>query len=507
MPAVNKIDSNTTGTAYAVESALGALSSPVWMRLEPNGFKEFGAEVQTVAPSPINPSRQRKKGAVTDISASLGFNHNLNFFNSADLFESAFFAATRRKGKQTASAVLASPFKYNMASTTGFLVNSIVKGFNFTNPANNGIAVVSAVTANTSITTTTTLTAEASPPAKNFVQVVGYQAALGDIDVDNTQALPALTSTALDFTTLGLVIGQWVFVGGDAAGVKFGTAANNGFKRVRAIATNRLTFDKSVLPMVTEANTTSTIQLFFGDVIKNETDTAIVRKSFTIERTLGAPDSGSPLQIQSENVSGAIVNEMTINIPSADLVNMDVSFSALNSVQRTGAEGPLQTSVQTPTASNALNTSSDFSRIKMALVSSTNPAPSPLFAFITEANISINNNLEANKAVGVIGAFDISAGTFQVGGKLTAYFSDVASMQAVRANADVTLDMIMVKENQGIVIDLPLLTLGDARLSVEKDKAITLPLSMEAATAETIDANLSHTALLTFFAYLPTAAD
>jgi len=511
MAQVNKIDSNITGLAYAEEASLGVLpGSPVWNRLEPNSYDDFGGELTTVAPNPINPSRQRKKGVVTDLDASGGFNHNLTFYNLQDLLQGVFFATARRKGREAVTAVdidTSNPDEYEVADTDGFLVGSLIKGWNFTNAANNGLNVVTALTADVSVEVATGQLVTETPPATAYIQVVGFRSASGDVDVDASGDLPALTSTTLDFTTLGLVVGQWIFLGGDLTANQFSTAANNGFKRIRSIAANRLTLDKSVLAMVTEANTTKLVDIYFGDVIRNESGTDIVRRSYHVERLLGAPDDSQPTQIQTEYLKGAIPSEFTVNIPTANLANFDLSFMAISHEQRLGSEGPLQSSVVTAQRADVYNTSSDFSRIKMSSVSDTNEAPTALFAFITEATITINNNLSANKAVGVLGAFDVTAGTFQVSGNITAYFSNVTAIQAVRNNADITLDMAIVKDNQGIVIDIPLVSLGDGRLNVEQDQPITLPLSMDAATAEDIATGMDHTMLLTFFGYLPSAAE
>lgn len=512
MAQVNKIDSNITGLAYAEEASLGTLpGSPVWNRLEPNSYNDFGGELTTVAPNPINPSRQRKKGVITDLDATGGFNHNLTQFNLQDMLQAVMFADTRKKGNELVTAVdldTANPDEYEVADTTGFLVGSLIKGFNFTNAANNAVNEVTAVTASTSVEVADgQLVVEASPPATARIQVVGHVGAAGDIDVDASGDLPTLTSTTLDFTTLGLEVGQWIFIGSDTASEQFSNAVNNGFKRIRAIAANVLTLDKSVGTMVTEASTTETIHLYFGDVLRNETGTLIKRRSYHLERTLGAPDDASPAQIQSEYVKGAIPNEFTLNVPTANLVNVDFGFVGIDHLQRDGATGPLQSSVVSPEKADVFNTSSDFSRIKMSVVSDTNEAPTALFAFITEATITINNNLSANKAVGTLGAFDVTAGTFTVSGNITAYFGNVSAVQAVRNNSDVTLDMAIVKDNRGMVIDIPLVALGDGRLNVEQDQPITLPLSMDAATAEDVATGMDHTLLLTFFGYLPDAAE
>ena len=124
-----------------------------------------------------------------------------------------------------------------------------------------------------------------------------------------------------------------------------------------------------------------------------------------------------------------------------------------------------------------------------------------MFAYATELSISINNNVTPTKAVGVLGAIDASIGTFEVGGNITAYFADVDAMKAVRNNADVTLDVVMIKEGKAVVIDIPLMALGNGRLSVEQDQAITIPLEIQAAQS-----SFGHTLMWQFFSDLPKAA-
>lgn len=520
MAQVTKIDSNITGLAYAEEATLGLLpgeggypGSPVWKRLNPNSYNDFGGEVVTVAPNPINPSRQRRKGVTTDLNASGGFNHNLTYYNLTDLMQGVFFADIRAQAEQSVTAVdtdLTNPDEYEVADTSGFMVGHLVMGKNFLNSANNNVNKVTAVVANTSIEVGDGLLVdEATPPSNAVVKVVGFEFEDGDAVIDVSGNLPRLISNGAltDFTTLGLVPGQWVYLGGDVSAHSFTNSANNGFKRIRSITTSGITFDKSDQQMVAEASASGkTIRMFFGDVLRNETGSLIKRRTYNIERTLGAPDDSFPGQIQSEVLKGAVPNEVTINIPQADLVSVDFSFIAVDNEQRDGSIGPKQTNVQNPPAATEYNTSSDIGRIRLAVVSDNNEAPSALFAYVTEASISINNNVTPNKAVGVLGAFDVTAGTFAVSGELTAYFSSVAATQAVRNNADVTLDVSFVKDNTAMVIDLPLISLGDGRLNVEVDQPITLPLSTDAASGQDVDTLLDHTALITYFDYVPNAA-
>ncbi len=516
MTAVNKIDSNATGLRFAEELSYKVLpGGPIWLPLEPNSYDDFGGSVITVARNPINASRQRKKGLVTDLDASGGFEMDLTQENGQTILQGFFFASLRRKGEQVPTAATGTTDLFDVAVTAGFLVGSLVESSGWDDAANNfAEAVVTAVVVDTTVEVLAeSLVTDASPAAGVNLVVVGFEGASADIDVDATGLFPALTSTILDFTTLGLKEGEWIFVGGDPAASDFVNAANNGFKRVRTIAAQRLEFDKSDIVMVDETGTAILLRLYLGRVLMNENDASglILRRSYNLERTLGAPDDASPANIQAEYLEGCVPSEVAFNIPSANKLTANLSFVGGDN---TTIDGPTSLKSGTRPAlveSDAFNTSSDFSRIRLAIHVDGTEAPVPLFAFAQEMTITINNNLTPNKAIATLGAFEISHGTFAVSGNITAYFADVASVAAVRNNSNVTLDFAMVKgaagAKSGIVMDLPLVTLGDARLNVVQDQAITLPLTMDAATAALIDPALDYTTMMVFFDHLPNAAD
>jgi hypothetical protein len=504
----NKIDSNETGLAIAKEvlGQPGVLpgvdgADAIWHSLEPNEYDDFGGEPTLLARRPINASRQRKKGAIVDLAAQGGFNQDLTNDNSQMLAAGFMYADFREKTTEEPASVSATG--YVVADEDAYFAGMLLLASGFTNAANNGLKVVTSIDSGTSEVRAAGLVVEGLPPAGATITLVGFQGAAGVLDIDASGDLPVMTSSNAILHQLGLIPGEMIFIGGDAAGLRFGTAANNGIKRIRSIDAGAITFDKSDATMVTEASTTETVQFFFGRVLKNEQAALIVRQSFQLERTMGAPEQTQPTEVQAEYVLGAFPNEMEIVIESADKINVNYSFVAITNDHRISTEGLKDGTRVGVVESDAYNTSTDFQRIKLSLVSSIDEAPTPLFAFVTELTLNINNNVSLNKAVGYLGGFDATIGLFEVSAEVTAYFTQVQSQQAIKANSDVTLDMFVAKDNRGFAFDLPLVALGGGMPEVELDEPIMIPLEADAATAVKMNPNFDHTLLWVFFDYLP----
>jgi len=514
MPAVNKIDSNFTGgTRYAEEATIGVLpGSPVWKGLEINSFSGFSGKLALMARRPISENRRAKKGDVVDIDGAGGFNLDLVQNGLQDILQGVFFADLRRKaefgdGSGVITAVDGSAETYGAASGLDvFRAGDLVFATGFGTVANNGLKRVTTASA-TAPVVAENITTEASPPAAAKLTQVGFQFASGDATMTVSGAFPVLGTTAKNCTQLGLVPGEWIYIGGDTSSLAFATAACNGFARVRSVTASAITLDKTQFTAVTDNGSGKTVQIFFGRVLKDESGANIVRRTYNIERKLGIPDTDNPSSYQSEYLVGAVANTMKLNVTQASKATVDIEFMGIDFEKRTAATGLKSGSRPAIVSEDAFNTSSDFARIKMARVSTTTGAPSALFAYVTDLNFAVSNNVSPDKAVGLLGAFEMTAGLFDVTGGCTAYFCDVAAVEAVRDNADVTIDAILVKNNAGMVIDIPLLALGNGQIDVVQDQAVKVPLEMVAGDAAAVYSGFDHVCLMSFFDYLPDAAE
>lgn len=507
-PVPASISGNRSGLAYAEEQSLKVLpGGPVWYGLEPNTFADLGSTISTVARSPINALRKKNKGNLIDLDAKAGWNQDLTQRNLTRLLQGFFFADAIEKPATNKFTAVAIPFtsvavgpnKYNAAAGLDqFLVNHLVIGKGFANAANNGIHKITAVLAG-SLTTTDATTAEAAPPAGASLEAIGYVFPAGDLALTVVGATAVLTSATINPTTFGLTVGEWIYVGGDAAGEAYAVSPRF-FGRVSAVNATQIIFDLTIAGVpVADAGAAKTIKIFFGKVLRDAVVIAqMKRRSYQLERTLGDDGGGT----QSEYVVGAIPNEITINLSQGSKATVDMTFIGLDNETRNGALGVKGGTRVAAPGEDAYNTSHDILASRIAVIDPATFSPAALYGYAQDIKLQIKNNLTPNKALAVLGAFEVNEGDFEVTGTLTAYFASVAATAAVRANSDVCLTTVLARQNSGTIIDVPLIGLGNGINKVEKDKPITTDVSTDAGQSRIN----GYTLLWNFFEYLPTAA-
>lgn len=506
--AVDKIDSNATGLRYADElTPKTIIGSPIWYPLEPNSYDSFGPEYTKIARRPIGPSRQKRKGVTAGLEATGGFNQDLTFSNLTRLMQ-GFFFATLREELTTKSinavqvgitAIATSDDSYTVASgMPAFLLGDIIFASGAANSANNAAHVVKAAATSTKVTVNENLVDETPTANAVVLKRVGHQFVTATLDVVVNSGIPSLSraSGTFDFTTLGLIPGEWIYIGGDDANTKFLT--NKGFGRVSAVTASLITLDKTTFSPLAETGTGLTVNIYFGDLNKNESDPTLqVARSYQLERTLGSDGVGT----QSEVLTGSFCNELTINFPEEDKVNVDLSFVSLGHEKRDGTTGVKSGTRPAIALEEAFNTTIDTTRFRMSINSGASSVYTPIFNYATEATLTINNNVSMNKALTVFGGFNATAGLFEVGGDVKAYFTTVAALNAIQANTDISLDVWILRANQGIMFDIPSISLSDGQLDVKIDEPVMLPITNDANAGKN-----DTTLVFQCFSFLPNLA-
>jgi len=318
------------------------------------------------------------------------------------------------------------------AGGASFVLGHLVRATGFTNAANNGVFRVSANTATTVTTGNSSSVLEAAPPAGAFFKVVGFSGVSGDI----TATATGLGSTTLDFTTLGIVVGQWLKVGGTAAGDRFNTSLLNTWVRVTAIAATALTCDNLPVGWTTDAGTGKTIKVWFGDYIRNGT----TRRSFTIEKAFLGQATPSYL-----TYLGMVPVTMSLNLQTEQVITGSFGFMGATHATSTSSLG-------TPVAATVENVMSAGANVaRLAENGSVMAAPS----LASSLSLSVNNNGRMNTAIGQIGPFNIGAGRCEVSGSLAVYFGDKTLYDKYINGTATNLNFRSVDGVRAIVCTLP----------------------------------------------------
>lgn len=309
----------------------------------------------------------------------------------------------------------------------------LVRATGFGQSANNQIFRATSSTATTIVGTALSLVAETAPAAAAKLKVVGFQGASADI----TATASGLGSTALNFTTLGLVPGMWVKIGGTAAGDKFATAACNDWARITAVAANLITLDNLPSGWATDSGTGKTIKVWFGDQIKNGTTAT----SLSIER--GFLGQTVPTYIVN---TGMVVGTLTQTIASKAKIVGSASFTGMGGSESTTA---LDASPDAATTGLVMAANANVGRLGVNGSQLVGPNWSKEISFVIE------NNLRTVEAVDSAAPVAVREGECKVTGKMSTYFGSDTELAAFYAGTARAINCRVAKNSQAIIYQVP----------------------------------------------------
>lgn len=457
---------NTTNMSYSVEATPGVLEAlPDWYQLEPDAIGGLGATITTTPRNPISKKRMDKKGSTTDLDSAVDFSGDLTFSSFNDFIEGFMYSVVKTQIEAIPTSTTTSSYEH--LAGTALAEGSLIFVRDFVDSENNGLKVVDAASTTTSTIVVETLVVDAAPATAAKFDIVGFQGVAGDIVVD---ASGDLTSTTYNFSTgsTDFYVGQWIYIGGTAAGTFF-DVAGSGFARITKVEAQKLSIDKEKsLTWGVDAGAAKTIQIFTGSFVRNvpACDADFVSRTYQFEAEY---TDAACTTTNYEYALGNSANSMTINVPLSDKATVDWGFIGLDTTT-SDTQKPDGTLYQ-PYDTTAYNTTSDVSDVYLAKEDGTE-----LAAFFKSLTLTLDNGVSAVKVLGTLGGVGVNLSNFTVTGSAQILFDDLEAIDAVRENATVTLDFNLSNDDGAIYFDIPSMTLGNANKSFDRDEEIKLDI-------------------------------
>lgn len=437
--------SNRTQVLAVRESVLGTTPTTPRMRT-----MRITGESLDFAPEYVDSDELRADRMLGDPikvgqSSGGGINFELSYPDNesplSELLRSAFFSTwvntPERFNDGVADAVVTDVATTNteVTHTTGaaFVAGHLVRFTGFGVAGNNGVFKCTTGGATTSRYVGSGVTNEAAPPAAARMKVVGFQGASGDISATAS----GLASSALDFTTLGLAVGQWIKIGGTATGDKFATAALNDWARIAAIAASAITLDNRPSGWTTDAGAGKTLKVWFGDQIKNGT----TKTSLTIERGFLGQDT--PTYIVN---TGMVVNTMELSIAAKARIGGSFGFMGMGGGAGTSA---LDASPDAATTGLILAGSANVGRLGIDGSGVTGPN------WARSIRLGVNNNLRAIEALDQTAPVGINEGEFGVTIDVETYFGSLGELTKFYNSTATAINSRVQRDGQALIWQVP----------------------------------------------------
>lgn len=437
------------------------------------------ADRMNIAPSPIND--QNSGGINFESTYPVDRSYLSDFYASA--MQSDWVNATARDNDGVADSVITDigTTTDTVVFTTGtsFVIGQLVRISGAGQSANNGLFRVTTGGATSLVSTGASFVAETAPAAATRVKVVGFQGATADI----TATASGLASTVLNFTTLGLAVGQWIEIGGTGSAFQFATAytrANGpGYARITAITATALTLDNLPTGWTTDAGTGKTIRVFVSDYIRN----GVTPLGLSIERAF--LDQTVPTYILQ---TGMVVDTMSMTAQSEQAITGSCSFMGMHGTDGTSANG---SSYDASPTERVFTANVSVGRIAENGVTVVTPN------FAQQFDWQIANNLREDTAVGTRGAIRVGSGDMTVTGTLATYFGDSTLLHKIRAgtlsnlNARASAANATGNGSRAIVWTIPQVTFtgGDPNAGA-KNQSITIPMTYQGSIDTTTNCQM-----------------
>lgn len=205
--------------------------------------------------------------------------------------------------------------------------------------------------------------------------------------------------------------------------------------------------------------------------------------------TLG--DSGEP---EYEYMLGNMVDEWVWNIPLTAKSTVNASFVGTRTLAITPTRKTGPATARNPNANAGVSTATNLMRLRIDAVDDTG-----ISTDFTNLKVTVKNNVSPQKQLAQLGANKMNIGKHMVMVEASCIFTSPEVINAIRANTECRLDILMRNEDFGALLDVQSMTLDAGDRKLEKDKSITI----ESKATGYQNPLSGSTDSMSIFAYLP----
>ncbi len=494
------VQSDGVGLALVREATLNTQPTSGWTQAQPNpgGITNFSRQNVPVERHILSGNLTPEKGEVVgyDVNPKLAFDWNRDMLDL--LAEPTFRSLTKHggnKGQSIYRPTAVTSTGYTVASLGDLTAGLLIFAEGFSTAANNGLKVVGSSSTGTEIKTSG-LTAEASPPSNATVRIAGVQGAAADITMDGSGNLLA---TILDFTTLGLVVGQMIYVGDPTSGATyaFANTVYTGMAIISVIAAGKITLKYQTWTVGSlDAGTGKTIRILFESFIRNvPMSSADFLTSASLSMELNEPGAGAAGVTDYTYGNGLGVGDLELDIPVEGKVTATVNFvgMTMTSPSTTRSTGP--STAYAPLASTIFSTAANMPTIRLLKQSD----GTTLSAEINGCKVMIKNNLKPRKQLGTAGAAGLIYGEYNPSLSMNAYVLSNDMSRAVDGNTDCYFDFLLKNSDGGFGMSFAMVKLRKGDKTYAAGTSVMLAGEMPANR----DPSTGLLYSLSKFSYLP----
>jgi hypothetical protein len=499
---MGRVITNAISLSRAREASLGVLpGSPAWREVEPNDISNFGTTISRTTRTPISKARARRKGSVSDLDSGVEFTSDLTLDILRQTAEEFCFAravggdvftpSAGTSGAYTVPAVSAGQAGRLRYGASAAKTLFYARGFD--TDANNGLKVLGATVATSATTITITGIVAETVGATQYVElaVAGVRGATGDLQID---ANGDLISTVLDFTTLGLVKGQVIHIGGVDVLNQFAETENFGFARARQIATHKITLEKREQPFVADTGASIAVDILFGQFVRNvDVDHADFLEA-SVQWELASPNLNSGGQTMFEYAVGNYCDAISIKLPLSDKATITTGYVGQDTTDPTLVRATNAANAKLGDETEAFGTSSDLARLRIQDVDEDGLTTD--FKTIT---FTLTNNVAGEKVLAHLGPRYLNAGNIEADIESQMIFTSAAVPAAIRANATLGFDFALRNDDGGVVFDLPTGTLDGGKREFPANQSVLISGKFAAHQEAALDFSIG----ISFFPVLP----